>query len=334
MQPMENLLKELRSNKISFELDVNLSKLTYLKTGGIVKLLVYPSNTKEVSETLKSLKHNEITFKIIGATSNLLFKDAVSYSCLVSTSKIKELNLDHKNEEFIVGTGSMLPDLSRFALFNASKGFEGLEGIPGTVGGAVFMNAGAYGYEIKDTLKRIEFVDFNGDIKTLSAEDLGLSKRNSYIKSGKISGVITKAYFKYNKGIPENIAGKMEIYHSKRHKYQDFQYPNLGSMYSGSIYRALGKKDKYFNFLSIMFYALNYRWKFFRRESPLNRKWINDIAVKRFNLNYKLQPFSNKTINCLVNRGQGTDEMIRYINEINQLTDHTIPVENEIVNEF
>lgn len=86
--------------------------------------------------------------------------------------------------------------------------------------------------------------------------------------------------------------------------------------------------------MSTLFYLFNYKWKIFRRESPLNRKWINDIIVKELNLQYDIQPFSNKTMNCLVNRGQGSSEMIRFIEEIKKLTDNRIPVENEVVEQF
>lgn len=64
----------------------------------------------------------------------------------------------------------------------------------------------------------------------------------------------------------------MELFHSKRHKYQDFLYPSLGSMYSGSVYRELGKKDKLFRWFSMLYFLFNYKIKLFRRESPINRK--------------------------------------------------------------
>jgi UDP-N-acetylmuramate dehydrogenase len=228
----------------------------------------------------------------------------------------------------------MMAELSRFALNHSIKGFEGLEGIPGTIGGAVFMNAGAYGYEIKDVISSIELIDENGDLQILSANDLGLQYRNSNLREGKLKGIVTKCFFNIKMGIQDEIESKMELFHYKRHKYQDFLYPNLGSMFSGSIYRELGKGDKVFKFISSLYFLLNYEFKIFRRESPINRKWINDIIVRRFNLIYDKQPFSNKSINCLVNRGQGTDEMLRYITQINELTKHKVPIENEIVEEF
>src|SRR5690606_38240590 len=119
-----------------------------------------------------------------------------------------------------------------------------------------------------------------------------------------------------------------------RHKYQDFLYPNLGSLYSGLLYKELGKRDKIFWMYYLIFTFFNYKFKIFRRESPINRNWINNVFVKRFGVQFDIQPFSRKTINCLVNRGQGTHEMLNYIDKMNELTNNKIPIENEIVREF
>lgn len=196
------------------------------------------------------------------------------------------------------------------------------------------MNAGAYGCEIKDVLNSIEMVDTDGVLQIIKAKDLGLHYRNSYLREGKINGIVTKCFFNVDLGNQYDIESKMELFHSKRHKYQDFSYPNLGSMYSGSVYREIGKRDKVFKLISMLYFLFNYEFKIFRRESPINRKWINDIIVKRFNLKYDKQPFSNKSINCLVNRGQGTDEMLRYMDDIKRLTYNKIPIENEVIEEF
>ncbi|MFC6860086.1 UDP-N-acetylmuramate dehydrogenase [Zunongwangia atlantica] len=323
----------LKAN-INYEEDVELSKITYLRTGGTADYIIFPRTNEEVCEAIKILNSLSVKFKIIGATSNLLFLDDKVYSCLLSTERLKGMFLNKDTALIEAASGDMLPELSRFALLHSSKGFEGLEGIPGTVGGAVFMNAGAYGYEIKNVLEFIEMVDFEGNLKKIDKVDLKLGKRISSLRKGDLKGVIVKCYFKYQKGNTTAIAYRMENYHAKRHKYQDFLYPSLGSIFSGQIYKALGEKDRYFKVVSAFFYLFRYKWKIFHKESPLNRKWINDLAVKRFKLNYDLQPFSDKTINCLVNRGQGTDEMVNYIRKIEELTDGKIPVENEIVEEF
>lgn len=331
---MNTVLESLKSEMIEFQEDIELSQLSYMKTGGIAKLLVLPKSSDEVSASIKILNNNAIKYKIIGATSNLLFLDEVDYSCLLSITNLKGISFDSQNNEISAYAGTMLADLSRFSLLKSVTGFEGLEGIPGTVGGAVFMNAGAYGYEIKNVLNSIEIIDEDGNGKLLPVEELGLKYRNSIFKQGLLKGVIVKANFDAKQGNVKAIESRMELFHAKRHKYQEFLYPNLGSTYSGSVYRVLGKKDPLFKVVSMVYFLLNYKIKLFRRESPLNRKWINDFAIKRFKFTYDKQPFSNKNINTLVNRGQGTDEMLRYINEIDKLANSKVPIENEIVQKF
>lgn len=324
----------LNEADIRYKKDIVLADITYLRTGGLVKVIAYPDNPDKMADLLSFLHKTETTFKIIGATSNLLFLDDVEYTFLVSTSDMKHIEYDAVNKQIIADAGVMLPDLSRFALYQSITGMEGLEGIPGTLGGAVFMNAGAYGCEVKDTLTGVDLSDYSGNICHYTKDKLGLSHRTSLIRQGKVAGIILKCYFSAENGNAQKIERKMELFHAKRHKYQDFLYPNLGSIFSGSLYRALGKRDIFFKYLSATYLLFSYKIKLFRRESPLNRKWLNDIVVKRFCLKYDIQPFSNKTLNCLVNRGQGTDEMVRYIDEINKLTDNSLPVENEVVDGF
>jgi len=331
---MKKILEELHLLNIEIKENIDLTKFTYLQTGGIAKLLLLPKDANEVMQCIDLLKTNNVKYKVIGATSNIMFLDNTDYSCLISTINLKGIKIDQKTNEIVASSGEMLGDLSRYALLNSITGFEGLEGIPGTIGGAIFMNAGAYGYETKNVLKSIDLIDSNGKLVSLNNEDLGLKYRNSNLKNGTYDGIVVSARFSIKSGNQNKIEEKMELFHAKRHKYQEMLYPNLGSCFSGSVYRGLGKKDSLFKYVSMFYFLFNYEFKIFRRESPLNRKWINDLAIKRFNFCFEKQPFSNKNINTLVNRGQGTDEMIRYINEINKLTDNKIPVENEIVEGF
>lgn len=324
----------LIQHKIRFESRVKLSEFTYLKTGGLADLIIFPENELQLSQAVKWAFENELKYKVIGSTSNLLFLDDASYGCLICTSSLLEMRYDPNKRQIFVGSGVMMPDLSRKALFEGLTGFEGLEGIPGTVGGGVFMNAGAYGCEVKDTLIQVNVVLRDGSTAQYSLKEAGLTHRASMFRSTKTDEIIVSCLFEGKAGDPQSIFNKMELYHAKRHRYQDFFYPNLGSIFSGSPYRAIGQDDKVFKLISAAYYLVCYEWKLFRRESPINRKWLNDIVVKRFGLNYKLQPFSDKTLNCLVNRGQGTAEMVRFIEEMKQKTKGRIPIENEVVEGF
>lgn len=320
---------------IDVETDVELTNVTYLGTGGRAKIVVYPKNTEQVVATMSAIHARQMRYKIIGNTSNLLFEDAGTYALLISTMRMDTIHFDPETQTFSAQAGSMMPELSRQALYRSVAGFEGLEGIPGTVGGGLFMNAGAYGYELKDVLLNAEIVHPNGTTEVLSKEDFALAHRTSILRKDRAGSLVTTLFFKGKRGDSTKIFSRMEVYHAKRHKYQDFMYPNLGSIFSGSPYRCLANRDKKFRFWSAIYFLFRYKFKIFHRESPINRKWLNALAVSRFPLlSYDVQPFSDKTLNCLVNRGQGTDAMIKFIRDLEELIQYKVPIENEIVKPF
>lgn len=324
----------LEASGIAYRRDVRLSECTYLRTGGTARLMIEPGSVEELAEAIRILGALGLPYKVTGNTSNLLFRDEATYSALVSTRELTRIRYDAEAGQIVADCGVIMPELSRLALRSDVRGFEGLEGIPGTIGGGVFMNAGAYGTELKDTLVSADVIEPDGRMRTVSPEELGLTHRASALRRGQFQGVIAGCTFRALPGDPRKIFGEMEVFHAKRHRYQDFMYPNLGSIFSGSPYRALAKRDRLFKIISSLFYIFRYEWKIFHRESPINRSWLNRVAMRRFDISYELQPFSDKTLNCLVNRGQGTDEMIRFIRQLEELTEGRIPLENEIVDAF
>ncbi len=324
----------LSKSKVRYKSSTNLSTFSYFKSGGSAEIILYPKTKQQLINCIINLRKLNIFFKIIGETTNLIFLDDVNYSCLISTTKLCYLNYDKKNGVITSDCGTKLPDLSRFALFNSITGMEGLEGIPGTVGAAVFMNAGAYGDDIKKTLVSVDVILPDGSIKNYKKNELELSNRNSVFRTKKRNEIIFRCYFMGKQGDALSIYNKMSLFHNKRHKYQEWMYPNLGSLYSGSVYRSLAEKDFVFKVISIIYYLIYYKWKPFRRESPDNRVWLNNIAVKRFGITYRKQPFSNKDMNTLVNNGHHTDEILDYISQLQKLVGDKIPIENEIVREF
>lgn len=331
---MNRLLEALVLAGIKFRENVDLSQFSYMKTGGTARLIIFPASLEEMAEVMRETAKADLPRKIIGNTSNILFLDEARYSLLISTQDMQKITFDEDTGIFCAEAGAMMPDLSREALYREMTGFEGLEGIPGTVGGGLFMNAGAYGYELKDVLRYADVVTPDGTIRRLNSSDFKLSHRSSILRKEGKGSVVCRLYFSGQKADPKAIFGKMEVFHAKRHKYQDFMYPNLGSIFSASPYRALTKKDPVFKILSAFYLLFRYDLKIFHRESPINRSWLNNIAIKRFPLRYPTQPFSDKTLNCLVNRGQGSTAMVQYIKDMDRLTDGKLPLENEILEEF
>lgn len=324
----------LSNSGIAHNRKISLSDFSYFRTGGQVEYVLFPKDIIQLAECIRWLIKYEIPFKVVGKTTNLIFLDDVNYCCLLSTSKMSLLYYDKKKEQIVADCGSMLPNLSRLALKYSLTGFEGLEGIPGTVGGAVFMNAGAYGDEIKNTLVSVDVLLSDGSIKKYNANELELSYRNSIFRTKTKNEIIYRCYLQ---GKPDNsdlIYNRMSFLHAKRHKYQEFMYPNLGSLFSGSVYRSLASKDIVFKLIASAYYLICYKWKLFRRESPYNRIWLNNIAIKRFNITYHVQPFSSKDMNTLINNGHHTDEILDYIRQLQKLVGDDIPIENEIVHGF
>lgn len=332
---MNSKLSELLKRTGSpFKVDVALSKITYFRSGGSAEVVFYPETIPQLVELVASLGESKISFRVVGETSNILFITGKNYSCLISTIQLDEIIFDWKKGEIIVSAGAMLPELSRQALYKGVSGFAGLEGIPGTIGGAVFMNAGAYGDNIQRSLLRVEVVELDGSRSQMTNAELDFSYRDSVFKQRVSKAIVLKAYFKITLGDRYRLEKKMELVHSKRHKYHEYCYPNLGSIFSGSVYRALAKRSFRYRVVSSIFYLLNYRYKVLRREAPINRKWLNDYTVKTFGLKFETQPFSDKTINTIVNRGQSIDEIISYIQTLESLIQGDIPIENEIVDPF
>lgn len=328
------LKQDLEKHAVPFYTDVDLKEFSWFKSGGSIRLLISPETVEQLHDAVRLLVQQRISYKVVGETSNLLFLDDADYGCLLCTKGVSGMSFDAHNSLIVAEAGALLPELSRLALRHSIHGFAGLEGIPGTIGGAVFMNAGAYGYSVDKVLRKIDLITPEGEMRTLEASELGLKHRDSLLRQGNLKGIVARAWFDATPGDPRNIYGEMELFHAKRHKYLEYMYPNLGSLFVGSVYRELGKKDIYYRVVSALFLGLNYKFKVFRRESPINRKWINDFTVKRFDLKFRIQPFSDKTINSLVNNGQHTDELLDYIKQLQDLTGNRMTIENEIVRPF
>ncbi|AOR77375.1 UDP-N-acetylmuramate dehydrogenase [Novosphingobium resinovorum] len=332
---MATVTEALRSAGIEYCENLDLSTHTYLRTGGRARLVAYPRSTEDVVAIFAMIAHSGLPYKVIGNTSNLLFEDGQDYTFLISIMKMDAVSHDPQSGVFAAQAGVMMPELARQALYASTSGFEGLEGIPGTVAGGLFMNAGAYGYELKDVLTHAELVHPDGSIEQFTTQQLALAHRTSVLRQEKAGSIVTRLFFKGKPGDRDKIFSRMELYHAKRHKYQDFMYPNLGSIFSGSPYRVLGRRDNIYRIRSAIYFLFRYKLKVFHKESPINRRWLNNLAMARFPvLRYEIQPFSDKTLNCLVNRGQGTDAMIKFIRDLEHMAQGEIPLENEIVEPF
>lgn len=209
--------------------DAPMSEYTTFKIGGSAALLVEPQSEKELSLILSKCAQEGVKPYIIGNGSNLLVDDGGIDSVVIKIGDgLSEIRMvDETTVE--CGAGLSLSRLCRFALEKGLGGLEFAFGIPGSVGGAVFMNAGAYGGEMGDVLVSCRHLDQNGVPGELSLNEMNLGYRKSiYRETG---FVVVSARFKLEKGDKEEIKAKMDDFLSRRKSKQPLELPSAGSTF-------------------------------------------------------------------------------------------------------
>ena len=215
--------------KISEEriiLNANMKEYTSFKIGGNADLLVTVKNIEEVKEVLEISKKNNCPIFILGNGTNILVKDN-GIRGIVLRNRID--NIEINDEEVIAGAGVKNSVLAQKLLKAELSGFEFAAGIPGTIGGAIKMNAGAYGGEIKDILVETTYMDYEGNINTISNEQHEFSYRKSVFKEKE--AIILYAKLKFQKSNTETIKTLMEKNENSRKEKQPLEFPNAGSTF-------------------------------------------------------------------------------------------------------
>ncbi|MEZ0537548.1 UDP-N-acetylmuramate dehydrogenase [Caldicellulosiruptoraceae bacterium PP1] len=214
-------------NGIEFYKDFNMKNITTFKIGGKAKYLVYPDNIDKLVSIVEFADESNTKYVVLGNCSNILVSDYGFDGIVIITSKINKFFIE--NDYVYAECGVLLSQLSRKVCELGLTGLEFGMGIPGTIGGAVYMNAGAYGYEIKDILTHVEVLD-NREIKKLSNEELNFSYRHSILQDNNL--ILLKAYFKLkfseDPNLPLKLAGQMNF---KRKEKQPLNLPNAGSIF-------------------------------------------------------------------------------------------------------
>lgn len=207
---------------------VMLSAHTSFKIGGKADLFVMPDTTEKLAAVISACKKDELKVLILGKGSNLLVSDNGFKGVVVSTGALDKLELIDETTVYCQ-SGVTLSKLCRFALDNSLTGLEFAYGIPGSAGGAAYMNAGAYGGEMKDVLYRCDHISSDGETGSFEGDELDLSYRHSvYSKSDK---TVTALYLKLQKGDKTAIKAKMDELMGKRRDKQPLEYPSAGSTF-------------------------------------------------------------------------------------------------------
>lgn len=215
-------------NSISVIENEPLSKHTSFKIGGPARYFASVDSVDKLSILIKFLNSSKISYFILGNGSNILMPDNGYNGVVVKLSgEFENLNVSENTIE--IGAAATLKKLTLAAKENSFTGLEFAYGIPGSVGGAVYMNAGAYGGEIKDVLSEVSAMDKEGNVKIFSLEESELSYRSSLFQKNNM--VILSAKFSLEKGDLKEITDKMNTLLEKRKSKQPLEYPSAGSTF-------------------------------------------------------------------------------------------------------
>jgi len=258
--------------------DAPMRQFTSIKVGGPAECLLFPKDVDELKKVIRFVRRKKIPFLILGKGSNLVVRDKGVRGWIINlTQGIKKITLDGEVVEAEAG----LP-LQRLVQFSIQKGLTGLEpfsGIPGTVGGGLAMNAGAWGAELKDVLLSMTFMKEGGEIVERPRSRLRFSYRGLALPP---SWVILKGRFRLKKGKKEEILERVKSYSEMRKRRQPLDYPSAGSVFKNP------------------------------KEGPAG-KWIEEVGLKGFRVGQAM--VSHRHANFIVNLGKAKAEEVIYLME-------------------
>lgn len=206
-----------------------MRKYTTMRVGGTCDCLVTPTNIEEIKKVIEYAKENNIEYHIIGNGSNLLVSDEGIHALVIKISN-KFGDVDVNDETIIACSGVSMPRVSQIAKKNSLAGFEFACGIPGTIGGGIRMNAGAYGGEMCDVVEEVTYLNENNEVCVYKKDELNFTYRHSVFCDNP-KYIILSATFQLRKGNIEEISAKMEENAVARKTKQPLEYPSAGSVF-------------------------------------------------------------------------------------------------------
>ena len=294
----------LQIKKENIILNELMNKYTTFKIGGPAECLIKIQSIKDLKEAIQFAEKNKIDITIIGNGSNLLVTDK-GIKGIVLLNRLEDIQIknNENNIELTVKSGTKMSIIARKCLEQNITGFEELSGIPGTIGGAVIMNAGAHGKEMKDIVKSVKCIDYKGNEYEFSNEELEFEYRNSRLKHEKY--IITEVNLILNKGNQTEIKNKMDEYKKYRKEKQPIEYPSAGSTFK-------------------------------RGEDYITAKLIDEAGLKGYKIGGA--EISKKHSGFIINTGNATAndvlELVQYVKkEINLKFNKNIELEIEIIGE-
>ncbi len=206
-----------------------MSRHTTFKVGGPARYYLIPENTGEVRAAIDFADDRELPYMVVGRGSNLLFSDREYHGVIIEIGEhFSDMSI-HLNNTVVVKSGMTLTNMASRLARMGLAGFEFAGGIPGTVGGAIVMNAGAYGGEIKDTLVEVTVMNEKGELVKLDADELELSYRHSILQEK--NWIVLSGTFTFGSGSQDEIRAQIQEYNKRRREKQPLEYASAGSTF-------------------------------------------------------------------------------------------------------
>ncbi len=282
MEDVEKILQDVINSKNILK-NEPMSKHTSFKIGGIADYYIVVNSVQELKNVLKIAESNKIPITIVGNGTNLLVREGGIRGFVIKLN-LNNFKIKRSSSEIqlTVKSGMSLATLALIATKEEISGLEFLSGIPGTVGGAIRMNAGAYGKEMKDVVVKSRYMTYDGKIKTLNLDEHKFEYRNSVFANLK-DVIIIDTTIKGEKGNKEEIENQIKEYSKLRKEKQPLEYPNAGSTFK-------------------------------RKEGYITAKLIDECGLKGYSIGDA--EVSIKHAGFIINKGKAT------ANDILNLTQH------------
>ena len=204
-----------------------LKHYTYTKTGGNADFYLSPTKNEEVQAIVRYARQHDIPVTYLGNGSNIIIREGGIRGIVISLLSLNHIAVS--DDAIIAGSGAAIIDVSKAARDHALTGLEFACGIPGSIGGAVYMNAGAYGGEVKDCIDYALCVNEQGDLLKFTNQELELDYRNSIVQQQHL--VVLEAAFTLAPGQLDDIQAKMDDLTERRESKQPLEYPSCGSVF-------------------------------------------------------------------------------------------------------
>lgn len=314
--------------------DYEIAKRSHIKIGGVFETVYFPRSLSEIQEVIAELDRVEQDYIVIGNLSNVLFREGKIETIAISLKYLKSISI--QENEVYVESGMLMPAFATYLSKRGYRGLEGIVGIPGTVGGGIFMNASSYGSCISDYISSVTVITSNNEVIELSKGDCEFEWRRSIFH--------TESYNKYIIiackfiGIPKDDSPDEAIkliskIRNERVTYQENKYPNLGSTFATlDIYNEIINDNIVDKLMSIFIRAVS------KLSNDRHRTYVN--LMRKYIIRSRQIPseisdnISECTLNCFVNKGISFSELTYSIKEFKKLTSLKVNTEIEIIEDI